>query len=100
VPLKFGLEVIQGHLKQHHSIDHILLPISLPLKAQLYLVPIFSYLTLMNVVTLKSRSGLTDPANLCDIRKSLKFPDPDYLFAIDSVIDHLFLQSQLRKKAI
>ena len=54
----------------------------------------------MNVVTLKSRSGLTDPANLCDIRKSLKFPDPDYLFAIDSVIDHLFLQSQLRKKAI
>jgi len=37
-------------------------------------------------VTLQSRLGVTNPANLCTICTPLKSTDPDYLFAVDSMV--------------
>jgi len=59
VTLKTRLGVVQGHLKWHRSIDHMRLSIGRPLRIQLYLVPFSSYLTLNNIVTLKSGLEVT-----------------------------------------
>jgi len=49
-----GVRSVQGYWKWRHLIDHIPLFIGLPLYIKLYLVPFLRYLTLKNIVTLKS----------------------------------------------
>jgi len=79
--LKTRLGVVQGHLKWHRSIDHMRLSIGRPLRIQLYLVPFSSYLTLNNIVTLKSGLEVT----LCVIEagaiQKLRY---GFLFAFNS----------------
>jgi len=56
VPLKCGLWVTQGHWKWHHSVGNY---------DFLWYCHLSRYMTLKNIVTLKSTSGVTHPANLC-----------------------------------
>ena len=58
VTLKLRVEVVQGHWKWRSSIDHIRLIICASLYIALYLIPFMSYLTLKNIVTLKSASNV------------------------------------------
>ena len=52
--------VVQGHCKLGRSIDHIRLYIGPPLYLYLYLVQFLSYVTLKNIVTLKTGLEVTE----------------------------------------
>ena len=58
VTFKSGLEVTQDHWKWHHSIDHIRVPICLPLQLCLYLLPLQRYSASNIGVILKSGLGV------------------------------------------
>jgi len=56
--LSQSLKITQGHLKWHCWVRRMQVPISIPLKLCMYLVPFLRYSASKNVVTLKPRVGV------------------------------------------
>jgi len=75
VTLKTGLGIVQGHWKWRRSIDSNRLSIHLPLNIELYLVPFLSYLTLNDIMILKSGLEVTqDHSNWYHSKAWVQFP--------------------------
>jgi len=75
--LETGGRIVQDHWKWRSSIDRIRLSIGPPLYIglQLYLVPFSSFLTLKNIVTLKSGLEVTQGySNWCNSKDWVRFP--------------------------
>ena len=73
--VKSGFGVVQGHLKWRGLIDHIRLSVGPTLQIYLYLVTFLSYLTLNNIVTLKSGLEVTqDNSNCYNSKAWMRFP--------------------------
>jgi len=69
------LGVVQDHCKWSRSIDHIQLSIGPPVQILQYCVPFLSYLTLNNIVTLKSGLEITqDHSNWYHSKAWVRFP--------------------------